>query len=430
MSPETIAARPDCCPDLLRRRSEEAVSASIHHAALAQQYLTLAQKFTALAEHVAGGVDGLQQVAVQLEREACAPDAAPAVVPPVHISPPPSPPVVTGPRQIFPPTTLPPNALPSTPPLPTIESQTPQLPTPQLLPPQPPTIPPPTSQPATTLPPKSPPAKTLLPPTVTAPPRPVPAEFHAPPARVPLQELAQAEQQVRGAVTQPAARPGRQPQEKSLPKPALRRIQRRFSLRAFLERVRLAGTEQSGRVKVTAHAADLRPRLRKASEELIESLRQGRRPASISSVITSLALLLMALGQMEIVEEVSLPPLSASFSGPEDAEDPAQVLDMPLEMPGEQQLQPTEEPVEMPPPELAEAIPEPESLPEPEVELQLPESQPEELATEPVAEAPALPESPVGTVPAASKTSGPCWRKLVRCVAAADADEVWWDCRQ
>ena len=84
MAPETVAARPDCCPELLRRRSEEAVSASIHHAALAQQYLTLAQKFTALAEHVAGGVDGLQQVAVQLEREACAPEAAPALVPPVR----------------------------------------------------------------------------------------------------------------------------------------------------------------------------------------------------------------------------------------------------------------------------------------------------------------------------------------------------------
>ncbi|MFN5975368.1 MAG: hypothetical protein ACK48U_13045, partial [Planctomyces sp.] len=107
MSSETIAARPDCCPDLLRRRSEEAVSASIHHAALAQQYLTLAQKFTALAEHVAGGVDGLQQVAVQLEREACSPDAAPAVVPPVRM-PPQSPPANSGPRQIFPPITQPP----------------------------------------------------------------------------------------------------------------------------------------------------------------------------------------------------------------------------------------------------------------------------------------------------------------------------------
>ncbi|MFN5906646.1 MAG: hypothetical protein ACK5A3_11390, partial [Planctomyces sp.] len=281
MSSETIAARPDCCPDLLRRRSEEAVSASIHHAALAQQYLTLAQKFTALAEHVAGGVDGLQQVAVQLEREACSPDAAPAVVPPVRM-PPQSPPANSGPRQIFPPITQPPISQSLT-----GQPAASQVPTPQA-------------------------------PTT----RQVPAEFHAPPARVPLQELSQAEQQVRGAVTQhgvqpggqPGGQPGRQPREKSLPKPAMRRVQRRFSLRSFLERVRLAGTEQSGRVRVTAHAADLRPRLRKASEELVESLRQGRRPASISSVITSLAVLLMALGRMEFTEELPLPPLSASFS--------------------------------------------------------------------------------------------------------------------
>ncbi len=376
MSSETIAARPDCCPDLLRRRSEEAVSASIHHAALAQQYLTLAQKFTALAEHVAGGVDGLQQVAVQLEREACSPDAAPAVVPPVRM-PPQSPPANSGPRQIFPPITQPPITQP-----PISQSLTGQPAASQVPTPQAPTT------------------------------RQVPAEFHAPPARVPLQELSQAEQQVRGAVTQhgvqpggqPGGQPGRQPREKSLPKPAMRRVQRRFSLRSFLERVRLAGTEQAGRVRVTAHAADLRPRLRKASEELVESLRQGRRPASISSVITSLAVLLMALGRMEFTEELPLPPLSASFSGSEDAEDPAEVLDMPLEMPGEQQLQPTDQPAETPPPELAETVPPPDSLPEPEVDLQVPES--EEPAAEPVAEAPALPESPVGTAPAVSKSAG------------------------
>lgn len=385
MAPETVAARPDCCPELLRRRSEEAVSASIHHAALAQQYLTLAQKFTALAEHVAGGVDGLQQVAVQLEREACAPEAAPALVPPVRAGWQPEAGAGagagagSGPRQIF--------------------------------------------------------AEALRQPTAGG----AAAEFHAPPARTPLDELSQAEQRMRAAVVRPEpalppqsevkpavpdtsferravgqadvrseskseSKSAGRPKEKSLGGRRAGRVRRPFLLRLFLERVRLAGTEQAGRVRVTAHAADLRPRLRKTSEELVEGLRQGRRPASISSVIMSLAVLLMALGRMEFTEEQPLPPLSASFSGADDAEDLAEVLDMPLEIPGEQQEQPTEQPVETPPPQLPEALPEPESLAEPEVELQL--SEQAEPTEESAAEAAELPESPVGTAPPVSK-AGP-----------------------
>ncbi|MFM7868713.1 MAG: hypothetical protein ACKPHU_31220, partial [Planctomycetaceae bacterium] len=145
MAHETVAARPDCCPELLRRRSEEAVSASIHHAALAQQYLTLAQKFTALAEHVAGGVDGLQQVAVQLEREACAPEAVPALVPPVRSVSQPAVTVAAGPRRIF--------------------------------------------------------AEAMLQPSVAG----TGGEFHAPPARVPLDELSRAEQRMRAAVARTEA---------------------------------------------------------------------------------------------------------------------------------------------------------------------------------------------------------------------------------
>jgi len=376
MAHETVAARSDCCPELLRRRSEEAVSASIHHAALAQQYLTLAQKFAALAEHVAGGVDGLLRVAVHLEREACAPDAAPALVPPVRTVSQPAVTAAAGPGRIF--------------------------------------------------------AEAMLQPSLAG----TGGEFHAPPARVPLDELSRAEQRMRAAVAQtvavsppqfeamadaesvakseavsevltdsrPESKSVSKPAEKSLAGPRVRRVRRPFSLRSFLERMRLAGTEQAGRVRVTAHAADLRPKLRKASEELVEGLRRGRRPASISSVITSLAVLLMALGRMEFTEELPLPPLSARFSGPEDAEDLAEVLDMPLELPGEQQEQPTEQPAETSPPQLPEALPEPETMPEPEVELQL--SEPLEPTEEAVAEAAESPESPVGTAPPISK-AGP-----------------------
>ena len=387
MPPDTLARHPDCCPDLLRKRSEEAASASIHHAALAQQYLTLAEKFTMLAEHVAGGVTGMQQLAQQLEQEACSGVATAAPIPPAN------------------------NHRVATPVAAATASATPQVhsgsgvrktartifaaaegrptapessPTPISTAPAVQSAPPAVAPSAPSVPPAAVESTACPAPTAT----PASARFHAPAARTPIDELAASEQKARHTL------------ERQLAKPAAQRVRRRLSLRAFLERVRLAGTEQAGRVRVQAHAADLRPRLRRASEELVAGLKQGRRPASISSVITSLALLLMALGRMEFTEELPLPPLSASFSGPAEAEDLAQIIETPLEMPGEQQEQPTDQPVETPPPE---ELPAPQSLPEPEVDLKIAETS--EAAAEPVAETPPLPESPAGTTPAVRKAS-------------------------
>jgi hypothetical protein len=62
-TPEQFAAA-------LRVRTEEAVAASVHHASLSQQYLTLAQKFSALAEQAIGNPSAVTLSVQQLEREA------------------------------------------------------------------------------------------------------------------------------------------------------------------------------------------------------------------------------------------------------------------------------------------------------------------------------------------------------------------------
>ncbi|MFN9721306.1 MAG: hypothetical protein ACK58L_21620, partial [Planctomycetota bacterium] len=76
----------------MRQRAEEALSASVHHASLSQQYLTLSQKFAGLAEQATHGAPwSLAKSAAQLVREATTGvPANPIGLPQVAISLPPS----------------------------------------------------------------------------------------------------------------------------------------------------------------------------------------------------------------------------------------------------------------------------------------------------------------------------------------------------
>ena len=70
MSDPTNSKTPEQFAVHLRLRAEEALSASVHHASLSQQYLTLSQKFAALSEQAAGNPADILHSVYQLEREA------------------------------------------------------------------------------------------------------------------------------------------------------------------------------------------------------------------------------------------------------------------------------------------------------------------------------------------------------------------------
>lgn len=174
------------------------------------------------------------------------------------------------------------------------------------------------------------------------------------------------------------------------------------SFRKLVERLRLAAMEQAEKVRVRTRKGDLKPKIRKTTEEIAEELKRSRKPASISTVVTMIALLLLALQRLEYVEPVELPPLSASFTVPQE-EPQAVLMEPPAEVAGKQQEQPSEEPpVEQPEP-MEEPMPEPE-VPEPEIP---PEMEPPAEPMEPMPEEPMevaentgdLPETPNGKLP-------------------------------
>ena len=68
--PSSPLPDPEAFAGLMRRRAEDALSASVHHASISQQYLSLAQKFTGLAEQSAFGPGGMFEYAERLDREA------------------------------------------------------------------------------------------------------------------------------------------------------------------------------------------------------------------------------------------------------------------------------------------------------------------------------------------------------------------------
>ena len=393
-SSSTAASDPETFAHDMRQRAEEAISASVHHASLAQQYLALAQKFTGIAEQSAFGPGGLFDYAQRLTREAATgvPAAVPAFGGPQHNST-----HATSTHNTS--TTItpsPPRA--ST----TVTPQTAEIATS-------PDCPQTTHsklQPASDLPPEQTAAQTAAPePTHEpdpepdpSPPAPKPLTLHSPPARKSLDLLNRVAQSIES--TSPTSTSAATPQELTRPQLPPNRARRRprISLRRLLERFRIAANEHSEQVRLKVRKADTQPKLRKTSEELLHELKRSRRPASISSCLTVVVLGLLALGQLESAAVDPLPPLSASFSGPVEDVAEAVILDQILEQAGEQQEQPTENPQELAetPPPPTEPKPElPEPTPEPPPQL------PEPSLTEPdlqLAELP-LPESPNGTQP-------------------------------
>ncbi len=384
----------------LQQRAEEALSASVHHASLSQQYLTLAQKYSALAEQARVGTAVYSEVS-QLEREATT--GRPA-----------SPIVFAQRTDITSSGTGSGNAGKVTNSL------------------------------GLSIPQTGDSASMVRPPADHD-----PAPFYSPPARTSLQELQsqQTASQSPKEVKWPAAMvtnetssthglagsetprehlavaelaesgstisspdcseqdvsdrderkgvPEEPKSRKTIERSKARRKSRtRFSLKKLVERLRLTAMEQAERVRVKAKKGDLKPKIRKTTEEIAEEFKRSRKPASISTCITMIALLILALQRLEYVEPVELPPLSASFSLPSE-EPEAVLMEPPAEMPGEQQEQPTEEQ----PPE--EPMPEPEMPPETEPPPEPTEPMPEQPMEEPAETevAGALPETPNGTMP-------------------------------
>lgn len=390
----------------LQQRAEEALSASVHHASLSQQYLTLAQKYSALSEQARSGTAVHFEVS-QLEREATTgrpanpmvfaqradieagvteADPARAVAHSLGLSM-----TQTGERALMNRATADPGGAPFYSPPARTSIQELQLQTGA------------SAQPNEMNRPAGPGSNTATKksvPSVSLPSResqqPTAAEIAESGSTLPSTSSFNRDAIAEGDVTAASAEP--KSQKTTDRSKARRKSSRRFSLKKLVERLRLTAMEQAERVRVKAKKGDLKPKIRKTTEEIAEEFKRSRKPASISTCITMIALLILALQRLEYVEPVELPPLSASFSLPTE-EPEAVLMEPPAEMPGEQQEQPTEEQ----PPE--EPMPEPE-MPEPEMP---PETEPPPEPTDPMPEQPmeepaetelagALPETPNGTI--------------------------------
>ena len=355
---------------MMRQRAEEALSASVHHASLSQQYLTLSQKFAALAEQAASGhASGLVHSAQQLEREATTGIAAnPIGVPQRPLDLPASVPLsrphfpvnagsVAASQDALDATVVHGQQIVRSGAGPSTASESAQL--------------------NRGAPFFSPPAKFSTPPDVSAG---DPDQATIPRADVSVTSA--------GSTANPttAKRPSGDQRKKS------RRT--RLSVKNLLDRARIVALEQAERVRLKVRRSDLKPQLRKTSEEIKEELKRSRVPAAMSTVVTLLALFMLALRHLEFTEVEELPPLVAGFSVEQEEIEESLPDEPPAEVVGEQMEQPTEEMIEEPQPE-----PEPEPMPE-----QPPEPMPEpeplpEMKLEPEMAETSLPVTPNGTVP-------------------------------
>jgi hypothetical protein len=351
-TPEQFAAA-------LRVRTEEAVAASVHHASLSQQYLTLAQKFSALAEQAIGNPSAVTLSVQQLEREAAT--GAPAG--PIGIQ-----------QQIVSTQNAGLGAGTNTGPHFSLASSTAS---------------------ATKA------ASAITTSSVADTRSSVPSEkspFFSPPARLAaagsIVETPAQTSQISNVPVESREDPasgsrnagdGSQlpTSRRSVPKKRRARI----SLRKIIERARLVTLEQAERVRVRARKSDLKPKLRTTTEEVKLELKRSRRPAAISTALTGLVMFLLTLARLEIVEEVTLPPLVAGFS---ETIEPVEES-LPIEPPAEEVGKQFEQPIEEPPEEMVEEPePEPEPVPEPPPEP-MPIVETEMAETE-------LPETPDGTI--------------------------------
>lgn len=398
--------------DMLQKRAEEALSASVHHASLSAQYLTLAQKYSALAEQAKAGT-AVYVEASQLEREATTGQPGQPMgfvqrrqVVPISVADDQS----SGQQSVA--------TAGGSVRFAALAGNTASLPE------------------TNAGPFYSPPARTTLPdlaahgalspptgradssdlqsadalPRSSSSAAPHTAKEHLAAAELAISGQTIASEKLSAGESKNASvsAPAGPSSEQSVSVPAARKpsvrkkAARQFNFRKLVERLRLAAMEQAERVRVRTRKGDLKPKIRKTTEEIAEELKRSRKPASISTIVTMIALLLLALQRLEYVEPVELPPLSASFSIPQE-EPEAVLMEPPAEVAGKQQEQPAEEPTIEEPEPMEEPMPEPE-MPEPEVP---PETEPPAEPMEPMPEEPmevaedvgALPETPNGKLP-------------------------------
>jgi hypothetical protein len=362
MSDSPNRQTPEQFATYLRARAEEAISASVHHASLSQQYLTLSQKFAALAEQAAGNPLSVLQSAQQLERE-------------VSTGAPSNP---IGVRQVAAPLT-------------TAQA----------------TIPAPHLNPASvSIESRDRNAAVELQQDLSN----SPSAFYSPPAKfsataataesgsVAVSDSHANHERSPGVITaeNPTASASSLLSATITKTPGRQKKRQALSLRRVVERARRVALEQTERVRVRAKKSDLKPQLRSTTEELKEELKLGRGPAMVSTVLMVLFMMILAIKQLEFVEQVELPPLVAGFSESIDPVEESLPIEPPAEDVGKQIEQPVEEPVE-------EMIEEPEPVPEPEPTPEAPPEPPPEPAVEPAPEEAmtdaALPETPDGTLP-------------------------------
>ena len=363
-TPEQFAAA-------LRVRAEEAVAASVHHASLSQQYLTLAQKFSALAEQAIGNPSAVTLSVQQLEREAAT--GTPAgpigvqqqIVSTQNVGRGDN--VVAGPH--FSSAAIAASVGTATSALNNASAMNANAA-----------------------------ADARFAGSSEKP------QFYSPPARLAsdgaiVETTSETSQvsNVSGESKEDSASINRNATDGSqLPtrrKGVPKKRRARISLRKIIDRARLVTLAQAERVRVRARKSDLKPKMRTTTEEVKQELKRSRRPAAISTALTALAMFLLTLARLEIVEEVTLPPLVAGFS---ETIEPVEES-LPIEPPAEEAGEQLEQPIEEPPEEMVEE-PEPEPEPEPVPEPP-PEPMPMPVAETEMAEAD-LPETPDGTIAA------------------------------
>ena len=337
----------------LRRQAEDAVAVSVHHASLCQQYLLLAQKFSALAEQAVGmNSSQLSQMADCLDREVAtgvpappSPLIRPELFPALH---PVLPRDLSLPRE-FSPATI------TTQQTATLQSAIQQSAA------QESAIQESAAQ-------ESAESGTRLPVLeAEAGPAPEVAESEADKEEPPVRSEPDS-----GIASEKVAVPEAR---------AKLRRKKPGRVRDLAERLRLMAPQIIERVRVKARKSDLKPIPRSAAEEL----KKSRRSVFVSTTLFGLLLIVLGVIQLELEIEPPIPVIMAGFADEvKPIEDPLPV-EPPAEDVGEQQEMETdaavEEPEEeSPPEEPAESLAERESTQEPQVAEDTPADVPLETA--------------------------------------------------
>ena len=318
----------------LRAQTEEAVSASVHHASLSQQYLTLSQKLSAMSEQAASGDSILiAQSTAHLERkDYCATATDPIVV--VQIA-----------------------------------AKTAPLPAPQKF----------DATASETV------SVTDLSMIGTDP------DSHALPQRIAFPEARRHLQEppsglsTEAVATVPSnaavdeqrtdfASPEPENGSQTINVPAPSGRHRRSSSPKLLDRAKAAALEHAERLGLRSKQPVVRARVREAAEESKPEVRQSRTPVVVSAAINGLALLLLGLKQLEFLTQPEEPSIIAGFADATDGEN-LFPEEPPMMEVGEQQEQPVEFPVDVVIEDLQQqAIPAAEQLPTEMPELRVTES--------------------------------------------------------